>query len=152
MTVVINHHIVVTDEEQLMIVNALAFFHLFFKYTADGHRNQIIADWQDVADDSEVNQFDSLATKIAEDIKMNDYIPDQTQGSIQLVPIDYQALYSILARRMTAMHTAKVYIDQEDTFAFRIAIEGDLDPSIKLIKVVEKMQTALQIVDPQEHN
>ena len=83
---------------------------------------------------------------------MNDYILDQTQGSIQFVPIDYQALYSILARRMTAMHTAKVYIDQEDTFAFRIAIEGDLDPSIKLIKVVEKMQTALQIVDPQEHN
>ncbi len=66
------------------------------------------------------------------------------EDSIQLVPIDYQALYSILARRMTAMHTAKVYIDKEDTFAFRIAIEGDLAPSIQLIKVVEKMQTTVQ--------
>jgi len=65
MTVVTNHHIVITDEEQLMIVNALAFFHLFFKYTGDGHRQETVDEWQDVADDSNINQFDSLALKIA---------------------------------------------------------------------------------------
>ena len=63
--VTINHHIVVTDEEQCMIVNALAFFHQFYKYSGDGHRKEIIDDWQDVADDSNINQFDKLATKIA---------------------------------------------------------------------------------------
>ena len=65
MTVVTNHHIVITDEEQNMIVNALAFFHLFFKYTGDGYRQETIDEWQDVADDSYINDFDSLATKIA---------------------------------------------------------------------------------------
>ncbi len=65
MTVVIKHHIVITDEEQNMIVNALAFFHEFFKYTRDDYRNETVSEWQDVADDSNVNAFDSLATKIA---------------------------------------------------------------------------------------
>ena len=65
MTVVTNHHIVITDEEQNMIVNALAFFHEFFKYNGDGYRQETIDEWQDVADDSNVNAFDSLATKIA---------------------------------------------------------------------------------------
>ena len=59
------HHIIVTTEEQEMIVNALAFFHLFFKYTGDGYRKETIEKWQHVADDSNMNQFDSLATKIA---------------------------------------------------------------------------------------
>ena len=65
MTVVTNHHIVITDEEQNMIVNALAFFHLFFKYTCDGQRQETIAEWKDVADDSYITDFDSLATNIA---------------------------------------------------------------------------------------
>ncbi len=65
MTVVINHHIVITDEEQNLIVNALVFFHLFFKYTGDDYRKKIIDEWQDVADDSSVKAFDLLATKIA---------------------------------------------------------------------------------------
>ena len=65
MTVVTNHHIVITDDEQLMIVNALAFFHLFFKYKGDGFRMEVIDEWQDVADDSDVNAFNALATKIA---------------------------------------------------------------------------------------
>jgi len=65
MTVVTNHHIVITDDEQLMIVNALAFFHLFFKYTGEGYRKEIVNEWQDVADNSDVDAFDSLATKIA---------------------------------------------------------------------------------------
>ena len=65
MTVVIKHHIVITDEEQNMIVNALAFFHQFYKYTGDGYRKEIVDEWQDVADDSCINDFDLLATKIA---------------------------------------------------------------------------------------
>ena len=65
MTVVINHHLVVTDDEQHMIVNALAFFYQFFKYTGDGYRQETVDEWKDVADDSDVNAFDSLATKIA---------------------------------------------------------------------------------------
>ena len=65
MTVATNHHIVITDEEQNMIVNALAFFHQFYKYNGDGYRKEIVHEWQDVADDSDVNAFDSLATKIA---------------------------------------------------------------------------------------
>ena len=62
---VINHHIIITDEEQCMIVNALTFFHLFYKYTGDCDRKLTADGWQDVADDSDVNAFDSLATKIA---------------------------------------------------------------------------------------
>jgi len=65
MTKATNHHLVVTDEEQRMIVIALAFFYLFFKYTGDGYRKETIDKWQDVADDSNINQFDSLVTKIA---------------------------------------------------------------------------------------
>ena len=61
----INHHIIINDEEQNMIVNALAFFNQFFKYTGDGFRKETIEEWQDVADDSNINDFDTLATKIA---------------------------------------------------------------------------------------
>ena len=64
-TETINHHIIVSDEEQDMIVNALAFFFDFFKYTGDGYRQEMVEHWRDVADDSNINQFDSLATKIA---------------------------------------------------------------------------------------
>ena len=61
----IDHHIIISDEEQNMIVNALEFFNQFFKYTGDGFRKETIEEWQDVADDSNINAFDSLATKIA---------------------------------------------------------------------------------------
>ena len=57
--------IIVSNEEQNMIVNALAFFHDFFKYAGDGYRKEMVEHWQDVADDSNTKQFDSLATKIA---------------------------------------------------------------------------------------
>ena len=65
MTVVTNHHIVITDEEQCMIVNALAFFHQYYKYNGDDYRKAVVDDWQDVADDSDITKFDSLASKIA---------------------------------------------------------------------------------------
>jgi len=65
MTVAINHHIVITDDEQCMIVNALAFFHQYYKYTGDDYRTSVVDDWQPVADDSDITKFDSLARKIA---------------------------------------------------------------------------------------
>ena len=61
----IDHHIIISDEEQDMIVNALAFFHEFFKYTGDDYRKEITSEWQIVATDSNVNAFNSLAKKIA---------------------------------------------------------------------------------------
>ena len=60
-----SHHIIVSEDEQLMIVNALAFFHQFFKYNGEGHRAETVSEWQDVADDSNIEQFDLCATKIA---------------------------------------------------------------------------------------
>jgi len=60
-----NHHVILTDEEQSMAVNALAFFHEFFKYNGDDYRAEVVKEWQDVADDSNIQQFDLFATKIA---------------------------------------------------------------------------------------
>ena len=65
MTVAINHHLVINDEEQYMIVNALTFFYLFYKYNGDEIRKETINEWQDVADDSHIRAFDLLASKIA---------------------------------------------------------------------------------------
>jgi hypothetical protein len=65
MTVKINHHIVITDEEQLMIVNALAFFEQLYSLNRIVDVNEIIEEWQDVADDTSLSRLDALATKIA---------------------------------------------------------------------------------------
>lgn len=56
---------IITDEEQNMIVNALAFYNQFFKYSGDSYRKEIIEEWQDVADDTNLSAVDALATKIA---------------------------------------------------------------------------------------
>jgi hypothetical protein len=64
-TETINHHIIITDEEQNMIVNALAFYNQFFKYSGDGFRKETVEEWQDVADDTNLCAVDALATKIA---------------------------------------------------------------------------------------
>ena len=58
-------HLIVSESEQLAIVNSLAFFQAFFKYGGAGYRADQIKEWQDVANDSDLNQIDSLATKIA---------------------------------------------------------------------------------------
>ena len=65
MTVQINHHIVITDEEQNMIVNALAFFHEHFKYSGAGHRAEVVRHWQVVADDTRLQDIPDLENKIA---------------------------------------------------------------------------------------
>ena len=62
---IINHHIVITDKEQNMIVNALAFFNEFFYYKGDRYRKATAKEWQDVADDTDLAAIDILATKIA---------------------------------------------------------------------------------------
>ena len=60
-----NHHLVISDAERLNIINALAFFHAVF----DPHREEtvleLVAYWQDVAQDSHLPSFDLLATRIA---------------------------------------------------------------------------------------
>jgi hypothetical protein len=60
-----NHHIILTEQEQSDAVNALAFFQEFFKYSGKGYRDSVIEEWQDVADDTNLTLVDKLATKIA---------------------------------------------------------------------------------------
>ena len=66
-TETINHHIIITDEEQNMIVNALAFFQEFFSNVenAASGAHHSWEEWQDVADDTNLDAVDALATKIA---------------------------------------------------------------------------------------
>ena len=64
-TMTFKYHIIVTDEDRNMIVNALAFYNQFFKYTGYAYRSEIVEEWQDVADDTDLNAVDALATKIA---------------------------------------------------------------------------------------
>jgi len=66
-TKTINHHIIITDEEQNMIVNALAFFQEFWvsveEAASGGHLSW--KEWEDVANDTNLDAADALATKIA---------------------------------------------------------------------------------------
>ena len=61
----INHHIVITDEEQYMIVNALVFFHANFDLNRDCSLSCLHSEWLDVALDTSLPAVDALATKIA---------------------------------------------------------------------------------------
>ena len=64
-TKTINHHIIITDEEQNMIVNALAFFEQSFQKGSCIPPSDVVEEWQDVADDTNLDVVDALATKIA---------------------------------------------------------------------------------------
>ena len=64
-TKTINHHIIITDEEQNMIVNAVAFFDQLYSTNRIVDVNEIIKEWQDVADDTRLSHLDTLANKIA---------------------------------------------------------------------------------------
>ena len=55
-----NHHLIISDEEQLALVNALAFFHEFF---SDGLCD--LKEWHEIARDQRIELFDQLARKIA---------------------------------------------------------------------------------------
>ena len=63
--VTINHHIVITDEEQLMIVNALTFFDEAFLGNRLLSASELIEEWRNVANDTRLSHLDDLATKIA---------------------------------------------------------------------------------------
>ena len=70
MTVQINHHIVVTDDEQNMIVNALAFYnatHTFplHEWTEDERVQWRLAFREDNRGSDREGPVDQLATKIA---------------------------------------------------------------------------------------
>ncbi len=65
MTVATNHHIVITDEEQCMIVNALAFFDQAFLGNRTLSITELLEEWRDVAEDTRMSHIDTLATKIA---------------------------------------------------------------------------------------
>jgi len=65
MTVVTNHHIVITDEEQYMIVNALTFFDQVFLGNRPLGIAELLEEWHDVVEDTRMSHIDQLATKIA---------------------------------------------------------------------------------------
>jgi len=60
-----NHHIVITDEEQHMIVNALTFFDEAFLGNRLLSGSELIEEWRNVANDTRLSHLDDLATKIA---------------------------------------------------------------------------------------
>jgi hypothetical protein len=60
-----NHHLVISDEERLNIINALAFFHAVFDRNRVYPVADIVADFQPIAQDSHLPSFDLLATRIS---------------------------------------------------------------------------------------
>jgi hypothetical protein len=60
-----NHHLAITDFEQLATINALAFFHAVFDPNRSEAVLDIVAEWQDVANDTNLNLVDTLATRVA---------------------------------------------------------------------------------------
>jgi hypothetical protein len=60
-----NHHVILTDEEQNMAINALAFFDQLYSTNRIVDVDEVIKEWQDVADDTDLTLVDKLATKIA---------------------------------------------------------------------------------------
>lgn len=59
------HHLVITEEERDMIVNALAFFHAIYDKRQQEPREEIISTWKDVANGTSLERMDQLATSIA---------------------------------------------------------------------------------------
>jgi len=60
-----NHHLSITEDEQLQLVNALAFFHAVFDPDRTEPVLTIINEWRDVANDTHLPSVDKLATRIA---------------------------------------------------------------------------------------
>jgi len=65
MTVSTHHHIIISDEEQCMIVNALTFFDQVFLGNRQLTIAELLEEWRDVADDTRLSHLDELANKIA---------------------------------------------------------------------------------------
>ena len=60
-----SHHIIVTTEEQDMIVNALAFFDEAYLGNSPLTARDLINKWRVIAADTRLSHLDTLATKIA---------------------------------------------------------------------------------------
>jgi hypothetical protein len=60
-----NHHLVVSDSELLMLINALAFFHATFDVKRDCSLSALFCEWEDVAKDTHLPSVDQLATRLA---------------------------------------------------------------------------------------
>ena len=58
-------HLIVSEEEQNMIVNALTFFDHVFLGNRELTAAELVEEWRDVADDTRMSHLDDLATKIA---------------------------------------------------------------------------------------
>ena len=58
-------HLIVSEEEQNMIVNALTFFDHAFLGNRELTAAELVEEWRDVADDTRMSHLDDLATKIA---------------------------------------------------------------------------------------
>lgn len=63
--VLTNHHMVISDAERDMIVNALQFFYATFGPERDFSLSCLFSQWRDVAQDTHLPSVDALATKIA---------------------------------------------------------------------------------------
>ena len=60
-----SHHIIVTTEEQYMIVNALTFFDEAYLGNSTLSSNDLINKWRAVAADTRLSHLDDLANKVA---------------------------------------------------------------------------------------
>ena len=60
-----NHHLIVTESEQLAIVNSLVFFNAIFDPKRTDSISELIEYWQPVADDSDIDGMDELAIRVA---------------------------------------------------------------------------------------
>lgn len=58
-------HLVVSESEQLAIVNALVFFEHSFQENSVTPPSDVVEEWQDVANDTNLGEIDALATRIA---------------------------------------------------------------------------------------
>jgi|TARA_R110002020_G_scaffold181094_1_gene375868 hypothetical protein len=58
------HHIIVTTEEQEMIVNALAFFDEAYLGNSPLTARDLINKWREIASGTRLSHLDDLATKI----------------------------------------------------------------------------------------
>ena len=60
-----NHHLTVTESEQLDIINSLVFFNAIFDPKRTDSISELIEYWQPVADDSDIDGMDELAIRVA---------------------------------------------------------------------------------------
>ena len=73
-------------------------------------------------------------------------LTDRIYLNLEPVTVDYQTLYSILARKVSI---ASVHLEAYDSASDALA---ELREALKLVEHVEKMQTQVQITVPAKEN